>query len=70
MVGATLGDHGRMRRVMAPGFTYSAMCQQEPLIKTHVDLFLQRLQEKSQVNGGVLDMLEWLTYCTFDLIGE
>ncbi|KAJ4417396.1 hypothetical protein N0V82_006163 [Gnomoniopsis sp. IMI 355080] len=70
MVGATLGDHGRMRRVMAPGFTYSAMCQQEPLIKTHVDLFLQRLQEKSQINGGVLDMLEWLTYCTFDLIGD
>lgn len=70
MVGANLGDHGRMRRVMAPGFTYGAMCKQEALIKVHVDLFLRRLAETSKLNGGVLNMLEWLTYCTFDLIGD
>ncbi|KAF2129142.1 cytochrome P450 [Dothidotthia symphoricarpi CBS 119687] len=71
MVGANLGDHGRMRRVMAPGFTYGAMCKQEPLIAGHVDLFLEKLAEKCK--GGEeaeVNMLEWFTYCTFDLIGD
>lgn len=69
MVGANLGDHGRMRRVMSPGFTYSAMCKQEPLIAKHVDLFIQRLREKSKTET-MINMLEWFTYCTFDLIGD
>ena len=70
MVGASLGDHGRMRRVMAPGFTYSAMCKQEPLIKTHVDLFLSKLHNICDQGKATVDMLEWFTYCTFDLIGD
>ncbi|KAK1585491.1 cytochrome P450 [Colletotrichum navitas] len=74
MVGATLGDHGRMRRVMAPGFTYGAMCRQEPLIRQHVDLFLLRLDELCVrglgEGGAVVNMLEWFTYCTFDIIGD
>ncbi|CAG8958605.1 hypothetical protein HYFRA_00009922 [Hymenoscyphus fraxineus] len=70
MVGANLGDHGRMRRVFAPAFTYGAMCDQEPLISKHVDLFLDRLGEKAQGGKAEVNILEWLTYCTFDLIGD
>ncbi|KAI1374302.1 cytochrome P450 [Hypoxylon crocopeplum] len=70
MVGANLGDHGRMRRVMAPGFTYGAMCKQEPLIKEHVDLFLEKLHGLSGKDGTVINMLQWFTYCTFDMIGD
>ncbi|KAF4845773.1 Cytochrome P450 monooxygenase hmp1 [Colletotrichum siamense] len=70
IVGASLGDHGRMRRVMAPGFTYGAMCKQEPLIREHVDLFLKRLKEMCGRDGAVVNMLEWFTYCTFDMIGD
>ncbi|RYP27802.1 hypothetical protein DL767_007514 [Monosporascus sp. MG133] len=70
MVGANLGDHGRMRRVMAPGFTYSAMCKQEPLIRGHVDLFLSKLHEICDNGRATINMLEWFTYCTFDMIGD
>lgn len=70
MVGANLGDHGRMRKVMGPGFTYGAMCRQEPLIREHVDLFLSRLHELADGDGAVVNMLDWFTYCTFDLIGD
>lgn len=70
MVGANLGDHGRMRRVMAPGFTYGAMCKQEPLIAEHVDLFLEKLGGMCGADGAVVNMLEWFTYCTFDMIGD
>ncbi|KAH4038176.1 cytochrome P450 monooxygenase sthF [Parastagonospora nodorum] len=70
MVGASLGDHGRMRRVMAPGFTYSAMCKQEPLIKGHVDMFLSKLCSLCGDGRAEVNILDWLTYCTFDLIGD
>ena len=70
MVGASLGDHGRMRRVMASGFTYSAMCKQEPLIKGHVDMFLSKLHGLCDDGRATINMLEWFTYCTFDLISD
>ncbi|KAF6803257.1 cytochrome p450 [Colletotrichum sojae] len=77
MIGANLGDHGRMRRVLAPGFTAAAMSNQEPLIKTHVDLLMSRLSEmcssgkNSDGKGGtVVNVLQWFTYCTFDIIGD
>ena len=70
IVGAALGDHGRMRRLLNPGFTNSAMLEQEPLIKGHVDLFLRRLHEKADGGEATLDIFEWFAYCTFDMIGE
>lgn len=70
IVGSTLGDHGRMRRVLYNGFTNSAMLEQEPLIKEHVDLFIQRLREKADDGKAVLDIFEWFAYCTFDIIGD
>lgn len=70
MVGAEEKDHGRMRRLLANGFTSAAMLEQEPLIKTNVDLLLQRLREKSENGKAAIDIFEWLAYCTFDIIGD
>ncbi|KAE8825616.1 hypothetical protein PTNB73_08613 [Pyrenophora teres f. teres] len=70
MVGASLGDHGRMRRVMSSGFTYSAMCKQEPLIKRHVDMFISKLHGLCDNGKATVNMLQWFTFCTFDLIGD
>ena len=70
IVGATLGDHGRMRRLLYNGFTNSAMLEQEPLIKGYVDLFIQRLREKAEDGRATIDMFQWLAYCTFDIVGD
>lgn len=70
IVGAALGDHGRMRRLLHQGFTNSAMLEQEPLIRGHVDLFIQRLHERSDDGKAVIDMFQWFVYCTFDIIGD
>ena len=70
IVGATLGDHGRMRRLLYNGFTNSAMLEQEPLIRGHVDLFIKRLHEKADDGKAVIDMFQWFAYCTFDIIGD
>lgn len=70
IVGAAQGDHGRMRRLLANGFTSAAMLEQEPLIKGHVDLFIQRLREKADNGKATVDIFQWLAYCTFDIIGD
>ena len=70
IVGAKEKDHGRMRRILANGFTGAAMLEQEPLIKKNVDLLIQRLQKVTE-NGKVdINMFEWFSYCTFDIIGD
>ncbi|KAL9072505.1 MAG: hypothetical protein Q9161_003517 [Pseudevernia consocians] len=70
MVGAKEKDHGRMRRLLANGFTGAAMLEQEPMIKKNVELLIQRLREVTE-NGKVdINMFEWFSYCTFDIIGD
>jgi cytochrome P450 len=70
IVGAPLEDHTRMRRLLGTGFTNAAMLEQEPLIRSHVDLFIQRLHEISAGGTAAVDMFEWFAYCTFDIIGD
>lgn len=70
LVGAEEKDHTRMRRLLATGFTNTAMLDQEPMIKENVDLLLKRLREIT-ANGKIgIDIFEWLSYCTFDIIGD
>ncbi|KAL8393777.1 hypothetical protein RB595_003503 [Gaeumannomyces hyphopodioides] len=61
--------HRRQRRQLAHGFSEAAMHEQEPLITYYVDLFIRRLSENSK-GGRALDMLQWLNYLTFDIIGD
>lgn len=68
--GASLGDHGRMRRLLNPGFTQGAMYKYEPLIKQHIDVLIRQLHEQAQGSNAEVDMLEWFTFCTFDIIGD
>jgi hypothetical protein len=70
VVGAKEKDHIRMRGLLAKGFTGSAMLAQEPLIKQNVDLLFRRFGENIQSGDNVLDMFEWFSYCTFDIIGD
>lgn len=73
IVGADEKDHVRMRKLLGSGFTNAAILQMEPLITTNVDLLVQRLYDQA-VNGLhktiKIDMFEWLSYCTFDIIGD
>ncbi|KAJ5381530.1 Cytochrome P450 [Penicillium cataractarum] len=62
-------EHGRLRRQMAHGFSEKSMRSQEPLIRSYVDLFLQRLSEISQ-DGSAVIISDWYNYTTFDIIGD
>ncbi|KAL8377304.1 hypothetical protein RB595_008135 [Gaeumannomyces hyphopodioides] len=65
----TRDDHRRQRRQLSHAFSEAAMVEQAPIIMFYIDLFIQRLAENS-TNGQAVDMLKWLNFVTFDIIGD
>ncbi|KAI9717576.1 MAG: hypothetical protein M1828_007137 [Chrysothrix sp. TS-e1954] len=61
-------DHSRMRRLLAHAFSDKALREQEPLIKSYVDLLMQRLRE--QPRDRYVNMVRWLSYTTFDIVAH
>ena len=60
-------DHGRQRRLLSHAFSEKALRDQEPLIKTYVDLLMIRLHENSDKPQ---DMVAWFNYVAFDIVGD
>ncbi|KAK4163687.1 cytochrome P450 [Cladorrhinum sp. PSN259] len=68
-------DHAasvRMRSVAMPAFTERAVVTQEPKIQAYVDLLIRKLLEhtKEEPSGAVINIVEWMNWFAFDLIGE
>lgn len=64
-------DHTRMRALMAHAFSEKALESQEPLIQSYVSLLIDGL--KTQVDrtaSGKVDMVQWLSWVTFDIVGD
>ncbi|TVY84166.1 Cytochrome P450 monooxygenase aclL [Lachnellula suecica] len=66
---ANRDDHRRQRRVVSHAFSDTALIKQEGIIKSYVDLLMQRLKEHS-TEGKTLDAVKWYNYTTFDIIGD
>ncbi|KAF2138617.1 uncharacterized protein K452DRAFT_301138 [Aplosporella prunicola CBS 121167] len=63
-------EHGRLRGAFLPAFTERALLAQEPLVQGYVDLLVERLRQRTGPGGGVVDIVPWYTYTTFDIIGD
>jgi cytochrome P450 len=61
-------DHSRYRRLLSHGFSEKAIREQESVLKTYVDLLIQRLHNRAK--DGAQDMVAWFNWTTFDLIGD
>lgn len=70
IIGADEEDQKRMRIVLAPGWSRAALGDQEPIIRKNVDLFMRRLREASCGGSKPINVIRWINYLTFDLIGE
>ncbi|RFU33682.1 hypothetical protein B7463_g2669, partial [Scytalidium lignicola] len=70
IIGADRETHARHRRILAHGFSNQAMINQEPLIKTYVDMLFEKLDTESAGGTKALDMVKWYNYTTFDIIGD
>jgi averantin hydroxylase len=68
ILGANRADHSHFRRLLSHAFSDKGIREQDPLIRQHVDLLIQRLHEHA--GQGSQDMVDWYTWATFDIIGD
>ncbi|KAI6600232.1 hypothetical protein MCOR12_004749 [Pyricularia oryzae] len=66
---ASREQHRLQRRIMGHAFSESALREQWPLIKTYVDILMQRFKEHADA-GKPIDVCQWFNYLTFDVIGD
>ncbi|KAL8897692.1 MAG: hypothetical protein Q9192_002446 [Flavoplaca navasiana] len=60
--------HTRQRRLLAHAFSESALREQEPILQLYAGKLLDRLS--GECHAGPLNMVAWLTFASFDLIGH
>ena len=71
IVSANDADHSRYRRLLAHAFSERALRQQEELLRSYVELLVNRLRELAvKPATAVTDLVPWLNYTTFDMVGE
>ncbi|OLL21888.1 Isotrichodermin C-15 hydroxylase [Neolecta irregularis DAH-3] len=64
------GLHSRMRKPLNKAFSQRAIESMEPLIKEQIDVFCHSLSKFGK-NGKIpLDITQWVTYLTFDVLGK
>ncbi|KAH8432071.1 cytochrome P450 [Aspergillus melleus] len=61
--------HSRMKKSLAAAFSTRALAEQESIISSCVDRFLDRLREDGHSSTG-LNMTKWFEMLAFDLLGE
>jgi cytochrome P450 len=74
LISASEPDHARFRKILAPAFSEKSIHEQETMIQGHVDLLICKLHEainnEPSRTTAVVDILQWLNYTTFDVIGD
>ena len=71
ILSANDADHARYRRLLSHAFSEKALRQQEQLLQSYIALLIQRLRTRaSSAESAVIDMVQWLNFTTFDLIGD
>ena len=74
LISANENDHTRFRKILAPAFSERAAQEQEPLIKPYNDVLILKLRQEIELDPtrktAVIDVLRWLNYTTFDVIGD
>lgn len=64
-------DHERMRKVLGHAFSERAIKDQEPTVQMYIEKLIHRLHEQisSSIQGKV-DIVNWYSWLTFDVIGD
>lgn len=58
IINARREEHVQVRKQLAHGFSDRSLREQQPIIKTYVDLLIQRLYENCQAGSESLDMVK------------
>ncbi|RAQ41967.1 sterigmatocystin biosynthesis P450 monooxygenase stcL [Aspergillus flavus] len=65
--------HSRHRRLLSHSFSERSLREQEGIVVYYVDLFIQRLRERtsvSKIHRAEEDLKSWFNFTTFDIIGD
>lgn len=62
-------DHSRIRRLLANAFSEKAPHEQKPLLQQYVDLLIASVRVRA-IAGESIDISDWLSFTTFDIIGD
>lgn len=63
-------QHRRLRRLLAHAFSDRSLRLQEACLQGYVDLFISQLQQRAATDNGVVNMVHWFNFATFDIIGD
>ncbi|KAH8203979.1 hypothetical protein TruAng_001921 [Truncatella angustata] len=69
IIAAPRDVHRRQRRQLAHAFSDGALIEHEPLICHYVSLLVQQLAKRAE-NNELIDIVKWLNFTTFDIIGD
>ena len=61
--------HGRMKKLLSHAFSQRSLTEQESLISTAVDRFIEMIGKIGASQEG-LDITKWFNMLTFDIIGD
>ncbi|KAF2105449.1 putative cytochrome P450 monooxygenase [Lophiotrema nucula] len=61
--------HARQRKMLSHAFSSKALMEQEPLLKTYVDMLVAIVRDYARQNRAI-DMVAYFEYTTFDIIGD
>ncbi|KAI4086368.1 MAG: hypothetical protein LQ344_007593 [Seirophora lacunosa] len=73
ILSANDADHARYRRLLSHAFSDKALRQQEHMLLSYIDLLMTRLGDQITASGkdfARLDLVRWLNFTTFDIIGD
>ncbi|KAH7055844.1 putative cytochrome P450 [Macrophomina phaseolina] len=71
IITADRDQHSKLRRLLSNAFSEKSMKEQEPVIKSYIDLLIQRLHERAAQNDPQgTDLVRWFNFTTFDIIGH
>lgn len=60
--------HTRQRRLLSHAFSESALREQEPILQLYAKKLVDQISSRS--SQGPVDIVSWLTFASFDLIGH
>ncbi|CAG8960480.1 hypothetical protein HYFRA_00008199 [Hymenoscyphus fraxineus] len=71
ILNANQEEHARIRKMLAPAFSDSALLAQEPLLTYYFDLLVSKLKSKVDGPGEKrVDMMAYYNFTTFDIVGD
>jgi cytochrome P450 len=70
ILNAGFDEHIHLRRQVAPFFSTRNLQQREPLLRRYMDLLMDRLHQECCNGAKPLNLRDWFTFYTFDVIGN